>query len=427
MKQLLLAATLALSLAGPVSAAAISTADRIVAVVNNGVITMSELQQREGEISANLQRQKMAAPPANVLSRQVLDLMINEQLQLQYASTNGLRIADSEIDDTLQKLAAQNKTDLPGLYAHLKQDGLSVEQFRKTLRKDMLLDRLKEREIAGRVTVTDSEVEQILKSTQGLSHAEYHLAMIQINIPERADAAQVEVLRKRLLDAQQAIRGGEPFAAVAARYSEAANALSGGDMGWKPASALPPDFLQLLDHMQPGETTDIVRANGSLFLFRLAEKRDSSGPQLVQQYKVRHVLIRTNEATSEAEAKARILQVQDRLQRGASFESVARQFSEDGSASLGGDLGWLNSGDTVPEFERAFLALKPGQNSGPVRSPFGWHLIRLEETRSQDVSGEREKLAIKQQIRLRKIEQNYNDWLQQLRASAFIDDRLVEK
>lgn len=426
MKQLLLAATLALSLATPASAA-VQTADRIVAVINNGVITLSELQQREAEITTSLKRQNVALPPASVLSRQVLDLMVNEQLQLQYAASNGLRVSESEIDQTLQRLAAQNKTDLQGLYARLQQDGLSLEQFRKSLRKDLLLDRIKEREIAGRVNVTDSEVEQVLKSTQGLSNAEYRLAMIQLNVPERADAAQIEKLRLRLQEAQQAIRNGQPFAEVAARYSEAATALSGGDMGWKGASALPPDFIQLLDSMKVGDVTDIVRANGSLFLFKLADKRDSAGQQLVQQHKVRHILIKTNEATSEAEAKARILQVQDRLQRGASFEALARQFSEDGSASLGGDLGWLNPGDTVPEFERAFTALQPGHNSEPVRSPFGWHLIRLDEVRSQDVSGERAKLAIKQQIRQRKAEQNYNDWLQQLRASAFIDDRLIEK
>ncbi|MCQ4145866.1 peptidylprolyl isomerase [Vogesella sp. AC12] len=426
MKQLLLAATLALSLATPASAA-VQTADRIVAVINNGVITLSELQQREAEITASLKRQNVALPPASVLSRQVLDLMVNEQLQLQYAASNGLRVSESEIDQTLQRLAAQNKTDLQGLYARLQQDGLSLEQFRKSLRKDLLLDRIKEREIVGRVNVTDSEVEQVLKSTQGLSNAEYRLAMIQLNIPERADAAQIEKLRLRLQEAQQAIRNGQPFAEVAARYSEAATALSGGDMGWKGASALPPDFIQLLDSMKVGDVTDIVRANGSLFLFKLSDKRNSVGEQLVQQHKVRHILIKTNEATSEAEARARILQVQDRLQRGASFEAVARQFSEDGSASLGGDLGWLNPGDTVPEFERAFNALQAGQNSEPVRSPFGWHLIRLEEVRSQDVSGERAKLAIKQQIRQRKAEQNYNDWLQQLRAAAFIDDRLIEK
>ena len=426
MKTLLLAATAAMALAMPATAA-IKTADRIVAIVNNGVITQSELNQRQNEVLANLQRQNIAKPPADILSRQVLEQMINEQLQLQYANTNGLRISDAEIDDTLQRLAAQNKTDLPGLTALLKKDNLTIDSFRQTLRKDMLLDKLKEREIAARVNVTDSEVEQVMRSTVGISNTEYRLAVIQINIPERADSSQTDTLRQRLLEAQKQIRSGQPFAAVAARYSEAANALSGGDMGWKAASAFPPEFIQLLEKLQPGEVTDIVRANGGLFLFQLTDKRNSNGPQMVQQFKVRHILVKTNEATSESEARTRIQQVQDRLKRGISFETAARQFSEDGSATLGGDLGWLNPGDTVPEFERTFSAMKPGQLSEPVRSPFGWHLIRVDEVRQQDVSGDRAKLAIKQQIRQRKIEQNYTDWLQQLRSSAFIDDRLIEK
>jgi len=173
--------------------------------------------------------------------------------------------------------------------------------------------------------------------------------------------------------------------------------------------------------------TDLVRASGSLYLFKLTDKRDGSGPQYVKQYKVRHILIKTNEATSDADAYARILQVQDRLKRGAKFEDMARQFSEDGSAALGGDLGWVNEGDTVPEFERTFRQMAANQISEPVKTPFGWHLIELDEVRNQDVSSDREKLLVKQQIRQRKIEQSYTDWLEQLRAGAFIDDRLVEK
>lgn len=426
MKQLILAVTLALSLQ-TAGAAGIQTVDRIVAVVNKGVITQSELQQRLTEIAANLKRQNLAVPPQDVLSRQVLEQMISEQLQLQYASSNGLRVSDTEIDETMQRLAQQNKTDLKGLSARLQADGLSIAQFRESLQRDLLLDRLKEREIATRVTVTDSEVEQVLKSTAGNTRGEYRLAMIQLNVPEGADAAQIEKIRSRLLEARDALKAGQDFAALAARYSEAANALSGGDMGWKPASSLPPDFIQLLEGLKPGQNTDIVRASGSLFIFKLIDKRESSGPQMVAQYKVRHILIKTNEATSDAEARARILQVQDRLLRGGKFEEVARQFSEDGSAALGGDLGWLGLGDTVPEFERTFLTLKPGELSQPVKSPFGWHIMRLEETRQQDVSGQREKLAVRQQIRQRKIEQNYNDWLLQLRSAAFVEDRLSEK
>lgn len=425
MKKLFLAAFASACLATP--ALAISTVDRIVAVVNNSVITQAELTQRVQNAQANLQRQNIEAPATEVLSRQVLDMMINEQLQLQYANNNGLRIGELELDQALQSIAQQNKTDLAGLRALLEKDGSSIAKLREQLRSDLLLERIKEREVNSRVNVTDQEVAQVQQTTTGLNRIEYRLAAIQVNIPERATPAQVEERRQKLLKAAAEIKAGKSFAQVAAAYSEASNALQGGDLGWRNASALPQDFIQLLDTLPVGGVTELVRASGSLYLFKLVDKRDTSGPQYVKQHKVRHILVKTNEATSDTDAYARILQVQDRIKRGAKFEDMARQFSEDGSASLGGDLGWVNEGDTVPDFERTFRQLQAKQVSEPVKTPFGWHLILLEDVRSQDVSTDREKLVVKQQIRQRKIEQSYIDWLEQLRASAFIEDRLVEK
>ncbi|SCK14722.1 peptidylprolyl isomerase [Vogesella sp. LIG4] len=425
MKKLLLAASLLAGLASP--AFAVSTADRIVAVVNNSVITLSELNLREQEVSTSLKSQKIDLPAADLLARQVLDQMINEQLQLQFASNNGIRVSELDLDSAMLNVAKQNKTDLPGLRKLVEKDGLTLEQLREQLRKDLLLQRIREREIASRVTVSDQEVDQILKSASNLKSTEYHLAVIQVNVPERADAAIFEQRRQKLLKAQSELQAGKPFAQVAASYSEAQNALQGGDLGWRSANALPADFAQMLEKLQPGATTDIVRSSGSLYLFKLVEKRNDNAPQFVQQYKVRHILVKTNEATSETDAYNRILQVQDRLKRGAKFEDLAKQFSEDGTAALGGDLGWVSDGDTVPDFERAVHALHPGQISEPIKSPFGWHLIRLDEVRSQNVSDDRERLTLKQQLRQRKMEQSYTDWLEQLRASAFIDDRLIEK
>ncbi|MFC3624676.1 peptidylprolyl isomerase [Vogesella amnigena] len=425
MKKLLLAASLLAALSAP--SHAVSTVDRIVAVVNNSVITLSELQQREALVSGNLKRQNIELPPAQLLSRQVLDQMINEQLQLQYASKSGIRVGELELDNALQNVAQQNKTDLPGLGKLLAQDGMTLEQLRDQLRRDMLLQRLREQEIASRVTVSDQEVDQILKSTSTLNTTEYRLAVIQVNVPERADSVVFEQRRQKLLQAAAELKAGKPFAQVAASYSEAPNALQGGDMGWRSANSLPSDFSQMLDKLPQGGVTDIVRTSGSLFLFKLVEKRNDKAPQFVQQYKVHHILIKTNEATSETDAYNRILQVQDRLKRGTKFEDLAKQFSEDGTAALGGDLGWLSDGDTVPDFERTFHALKAGEVSEPVKTPFGWHILRLDEVRSQNVSEERERLGLKQQLRQRKMEQSYTDWLEQQRAAAFIDDRLIEK
>lgn len=425
MKKLLLAATLATTLVAP--AFAITTADRIVAVVNNSVITQSELAQRQQEAITSLQRQNIALPPAEALSRQLLDQMINEQLQLQFAANNGLRLSELEVDESLQRIAKQNNTDLAGLSALLAKDNLTLDRLRQQVRRELLLERLRERELASRVSVSEQEVDQVLKSGGASNRREYRLAAIQVNLPERADNAQIETRRQKLLTALAEVKAGKPFAQVAASYSEGPTALQGGDLGWRSAGSLPADFVKLLDTLKPGEASDIVRAGGTLYVFQLVEQRDGNAQQLVQQHKVRHILVKINEATSEADAYARILQVQDRLKRGAKFEEVARQFSEDASATLGGDLGWLNQGDTVPDFERTFLKLKAGEVSEPVKSPFGWHILRLDEVRNQDVSGERERLAVKQQLRQRKLEQNYSDWLEQLRSSAFIDDRLIER
>jgi peptidyl-prolyl cis-trans isomerase SurA len=227
--------------------------------------------------------------------------------------------------------------------------------------------------------------------------------------------------------AQAELNAGQPFAKVSAAYSDAPNALKGGDMGWRPATSLPLEFVQMLEQLKPGGYTDVIRTQQGFFIFQLQDKRSGGTPMLVEQYHARHILIRTNEAVSESDAKARIDQVRDRILRGAKFADMAKLYSEDGSNAKGGDLGWVNLGDLVPEFEKAMVALPIGQVSEPVRSPFGWHLILVEGKRNQDVSSDHEKMAVKQQIRARKMEQAYADWVRQLRDSAFVEEHLDDK
>ncbi|MCP9758999.1 molecular chaperone SurA [Aquitalea sp. S1-19] len=407
--------------------AAIITLDRIVAVVTKDAITQSELNARLAQVEANLKRQNVPLPAANVLQRQVLDQIEREKLQLQYAANNGIKVSDSELDDTIARLARQNNTDVAGLKARLVKEGSSVDAFRDNLRREVLLERLKERVASSMANVSDQEVEQVMKSAQHAQKSEYQLANLLVSVPERADNKALEAAAQKAARALADIKAGKPFAQVAASYSDAKNALDGGAIGWRSSTALPPDLVALLETLPKGGHTEVIRTPSGFYIFQLQDRRDRSAPMMVEQYHARHILIRTNEAVSEADARTRIQQVRDRLQQGAKFEDLAKRFSEDGSAAQGGDLSWMNKGDTVPEFERAMIALKPGQVSEPVRSPFGWHLIRLEEVRTQDVSGEREKLAVKQEIRLRKAEQAYQDWLQQLKDSAFIEDKLEEK
>ncbi|KMN37387.1 molecular chaperone SurA [Chromobacterium sp. LK1] len=429
MKQTLLALLLAGALQGAVAAPAtpVKEVDRIVAVVNKNVITWLDLQARVDEAIKQLQAQKVAPPARQVLEKQMLEQMITEEVQLQYAASGGLRIDDAAVDQAVANLAKQNKMDLAGLKAQLAKEGLAFDKLRAEVRKELTIARLRDSEVAAKVNVNETEVDQVLKSAQSGNRAEYHLASVLINVPERADAKQIDTLSKKAEKALTELDAGQPFAKVSASYSDAPNALKGGDMGWRSAVSLPVEFVQMLEQLKTGQHTNVIRTQQGFFIFQLQDKRDSGAPMMVEQYHVRHILIRTNEAVSANDAKTRIEQVRDRIQRGAKFADMAKLYSEDGSNAKGGDLGWVNLGDLVPDFENAMTQLPIGQLSQPVRTPFGWHLILVEGKRNQDVSGDRERLAIKQQIRSRKIEQAYADWVRQLRDSAFVEERLDEK
>ncbi|WP_434630845.1 peptidylprolyl isomerase [Chromobacterium sp. CV08] len=424
---LLIAGAMQAALAAPVSPAPVREVDRIVAVVNKNVITWQELQARVDEAIKQLQAQKVTPPSRDVLARQVLEQMITEEVQLQYAASGGLKIDDAAVDQAIANLAKQNKLSSEGLKAQLAKDGITMGQLRADIRRELTISRLRDSEVASRVSVSDSEVDQVLKSAQSANRTEYHLASILISVPERADAKQIDALSQKVHKALSELDAGQPFAKVSATYSDAPNALKGGDMGWRNATSLPVEFVQMLEQLKTGAHTDVVRTQQGFFIFQLQDKRAGGAPMMVEQYHVRHILIRTNEAVSESDARARIDQVRDRIMRGAKFADMAKLYSEDGSNAKGGDLGWVNLGDLVPEFEKAMVALPVDQLSQPVRSPFGWHLILVEGRRNQDVSSDHEKMAIKQQIRSRKMEQAYADWVRQLRDSAFVEEHLDDK
>ncbi|WP_240902535.1 peptidylprolyl isomerase [Aquitalea denitrificans] len=401
--------------------------DRIVAVVNKTVITNFDLQNRVDATIQQLKGQNITPPARDVLAHQVLEQMITEQVQLEYANSNGMRVDEHDLDLAIDDLAKQNKMDVKGLQAQLAKEGVPFARFREEIRREIVLARLKNNEIGSRINVTDSEVDQVLKSAQSANRSEYHLATILVSTPERADAKQLDNLAAKANKALGELNDKQPFAKVAATYSDAPNGIKGGDLGWRPSATLPPEFVSMLDKLNPGQHTGVIRTPQGFMIFQLIEKRSGNQPLLVEQYHTSHILIRTNEAVSDADAKNRILQIRDRILRGAKFAEMAKLYSEDGSNAKGGDLGWVNKGDMVPEFEKAMLALPVGTVSEPVRSPFGWHLILVDAKRNQDVSADRERQTIKQQLRLRKLDQAYLDWVRQLRDSAFVEERLDDK
>ncbi|QLI82021.1 peptidylprolyl isomerase [Chitinibacter fontanus] len=422
-----LSAVLLAALLSHVALAEVVTVDRVVAVVNRNAITQVELDHKVATIKANLERQKIKLPPDEVLQQQVLDRMILDQVQVQYADKIGLRVDDKQLEMAINNLAEQNQLSVPEFRKRLESTGVTWRQFRDDIRQEILLGRLKEREVDSKVVVTESEIDDYLKVSAGKAKMEYDLAQIQINIPENASPEQIAAKRARIQAARQEIEGGKSFATVAASYSNDPNATKGGTLGWRPAGSLPPAFTALLDKLQPGEYTDIVRTPVAFHIFKLVDKRSQEERVIVKQTHARHILIRSNEVISTTDARQKLLQMRERIVAGQDFAVMAKSFSDDTSASKGGDLGWLNPGETVPAFEEAMNALAPNEISMPVQSPFGFHLIQVLERRDQDVTQEQARFKIRKELGQRKAEEQYEDWLRQLRDRARVVTRLKDE
>ncbi|WP_410497533.1 peptidylprolyl isomerase [Chitinibacter sp. S2-10] len=414
-------------LMGSLAQAEVVTVDRVVAVVNRNAITQLELDRKINSVKVNLSRQKVKLPPDEILQQQVLDRMVMDQVQLQYAEKSGLRVDDRQLEMGINRLAEQNKMSLPEFRQKLESSGISWRQFREEIRQEMLLARLKEREIDSKVVVTESEIDSYLQTTAGKAKMEYELAQIQVNIPENASPEQIQAKRARIQAARQELAEGKSFATVAASYSNDGNATKGGVVGWRPAGSLPTAFTTLLDKLQPGEYTDIVRTPIAFHLFKLLDKRSQEERVIVKQTHARHILIRSNEVTSTTDARQKLQQMRERIQAGQDFAALAKSYSDDISAAKGGDLGWLNPGETVPAFEEAMNALAPNEISQPVQSPFGFHLIQVLERRDQDVTQEQARFKIRKELAQRKAEEQYEDWLRQLRDRSRVVIRLKDE
>lgn len=416
-------------LLAPASFAANLVADRVVAVVNRSVITQNELADRIRTVTHNLSAQNVPLPPADVLRQQVLERLINEAVQLQYAADTGIRIDDAQLERSIERIAQQNNMTLPQFRAALDKDGVDFRKFREDIRGEITMSRLREREVDSRVIVSDVEVDNLLKQQKAKAEAEqeFNLSHVLVQVPENASPTQIQEKRAKAEKALAELEGGAKFAQIAASYSDAQDALQGGGLGWRPSGRIPAVFLEQLEKLAAGGHTGVIRSANGFHILQLNEKRSKSGQVIVQQTHARHILIRTNEAVSEQDAKASIIRLRERIVAGGNFEEIARIHSEDGSAPRGGDLGWLGPGDTVPEFEKVMDGLKIGELSEPVKSPFGWHLIRVDERRTADVSADREKMQVRQSIRARKADENFEDWLRQLRDKAYVEIKQEEQ
>ena len=409
----------------------IQLADAIIAVVNNEVITRQELIDRARSIEARMRSQGVALPPPAEFNRQVLERMIVDRAQLQLAKEYGIRVDDALLDRAIARIAEQNNMSLPEFRTRLEREGMPFQRFREDIREEITMQRLREREVDNKIQITESEVDNYLAAEKGIAagQQEYNLLQILVHIPENASPEQIAERRQRAEDILRRVKAGEDFAKTAASYSDSSDALSGGDLGWRTPDRLPELFLGAVNNMQQGDISPILKSANGFHILKLTGKRNASAASKanvgsVQQTHVRHILIRTNQIVSAADARRKLTELKQRLDnKAASFEELAKLHSNDLSASKGGDLGWVYPGDTVPEFERAMNALQPGQVSDPVESPFGFHLIQVVERKQDDVSQERQRLIARQAIRERKLEEATQDWLRQLRDRAYVEYR----
>jgi len=403
--------------------------DRIVAIVNDEVITQNDLSERVNLVVKQLQRGGGQVPSTDVLNRQILERMINDLLQVQLAKENGIKVDDATLDKTIERIAQENNLSMTDFRAALDRDGVKYPRFREDIRQEILLSRLREREVDNQVVVTDAEVdtEMAREAKEASSDSEYRLSHILIMVPQQATPEQIEQKRRRAVLALSELRKGSNFPQVAATYSDAPDALQGGNLGWRSSARLPQLFLDVIDKMQPGDISDIMRSPNGFHIVKLLEKRGKAAATGVQQTHVRHILIRPKEGLPEAEARKKLEDLRRKIVDGADFAEVAKTNSDDASASKGGDLGWVAPGDTVPEFEKVMNGLKDNEVSQPVQTPFGWHLVQVLGRRSDEMSADRKKILARQAIRQRKADEAYQDWIRQSRDRAFVENRYDER
>lgn len=432
-------AVAALAPAAPAVAQALSTTqagqtvDSVAAVVNDDVITVRELDERAGLIARRLQQQHAPVPPQDQLRSQVLEQMVLERIQIEKAKEDGIEVGDADIQRTLQRLAAANNLPLDVYRSRIEAEGVSWSVFTRDARNELTLSKLREKEVDSKVTVSDAEVANYIASQRGPgARAQQDLRIEHILVKVPADAAPdvVAAAQKKAEAILQQAKSGGKFESLAKDNSQAADAKQGGDLGFKAPGNLPDAFVKAAAQLRPGELApEVVRTADGFEVVRLVDRRIGIGgsaadaPKLVQTH-VRHILIRVADAQSEAAARQKLLDIRQQIEAGGDFAQFARTYSQDGSASQGGDLGWISPGETVPEFERAMNNLKDGEISEPVRSEYGYHLIQVEGRREAEGSIQQQMDLARQAIGQRKAEQAYSDWLRQLRDSAYVQYKI---
>lgn len=402
--------------------------DRVVAVVNDEVITETELDREVRTVRKRLSEQNIPVPAADLLRSQVLNRLITKHLQLQLAKKTGIRVDDETLNKTIERIASQNKMTLPELRDVIQRDGFNFGDFREDIRDEVAISRLKQRQVESNIVVTDQEINQFIANQLVGDNAndEFHLAHILVAVPEAAGPEKVQTYRDKAEKIMEKLSGGADFSKVAIEYSDGRQALDGGDLGWRKAKELPSIFARIVPNMKAGDVSDIIRSPSGFHIIKVLGRHHGERHMIVEHH-VRHILISTNDVVDAKAARQKLLKLRERIENGADFGELARANSQDrGSAAKGGDLGWVKPGEVDPDFEQAVESLKPGEISMPFRTQFGWHIAQLVATRKVDDTEDYNRAKAREAIRKRKVDEQYQQWLRRLRDEAYVVNRLKD-
>ncbi len=401
--------------------------DRVVAVVDSGVIMESQLNSRVEEILVRLKNDKAELPPLNLLEEQVLDRLIIEEIQLQLADRAGIKISDSELNQTLSRVSSQNNLSLEEFRLKLEAEGTSYKSFRDTIKKELIIQRVQRGKVGAKIDISEQELENFINSEEGRTQLaeQYNVQHILLPVKSGLSEIEIETIENEAISLLERLESGESFEKLAASYSAGQKALEGGFLGWRTSTELPSLFAEVVTGLTVGEVAQPVRSGAGFHILKLTEKRGNT-VKFLDQTLARHILVQPSEIRTENQTKMLINDIYNRLKEGEDFKQLARQFSEDpGSKMDGGELGWSNPGDYDPAFEMTLNATEIGQLSEPVKSSFGWHIIEVMDRRNEDVSQEEQKNRAYQIIFKRKFDQELQSTLIELRAEAYVDIKLT--
>lgn len=399
--------------------------DRIVVVINDGVVLQSEVDRAMELGKRQLAERKIALPPDTVLRGQVLERLVLTRVQTQRAQEAGIRVDDRELNEVLSNLAAQNKMTLSQFAEAIRKEGMEYTALREQIRDEIIINRLRAREIEQRVLVTDQDIDLFLANQNRLDQTEYRVSHILVAVPDGASSAARIKARAKAEELLKRLQAGEDFAQIAIANSDGQQALAGGDLDWRAGSSLPELFADAVQNLKKGETSPLLENASGFHILKLTDQRGGDERKTITETQAAHILLQPNALRDEEQTRQQARALHDRIKQGEDLGEIAKKVSDDtGSKATGGDLGWQPAGVFAPEFEKAIEALQPGEVSAPFRTSFGWHIAKVVERRTRDTTDQTRRARARAAIQNRKAAEEYDMWLRRLRAEAYVEYRL---